>query len=108
MRTKVPGAWCRVSSAHKPPDAYEESFNHGPSRLFNVVCRICLALQRTQKGDQIGPFTGRQTKRTNRRIQIGSGTAALVVELDDRLERGEAAIVHMRRGEADIPGGSAS
>jgi hypothetical protein len=60
-------------------------------------------VQRAQQGNQLRPLTGRQAKRTNRGIQIRIGTAATVVERDDRLERAEAAVVHVGRGESDIP-----
>ena len=58
--------------------------------------------QRIQKSNKILLFPFRELQGANQRAFARMIGAAAVVMIDDRSERGHAAIVHIRRGEARV------
>ena len=61
--------------------------------------------ERFEEGDEAIELRVFQVERLDIGIQVGIGVAAPVVVLDDSAERGDGAVVHEGRMEADITEG---
>src|SRR5262245_59107117 len=59
--------------------------------------------ERPEIRDESQTLVRRQSQRANLRIEVRIRLPAAIVELDDRLERRETAIVHIRRRDRDVP-----
>ena len=73
------------------------------SRRSGVLGHV--AGQRLEKLDQIRAVLGRKVERLDLLIQIWIGVAASGVKIDHVLERLQAAVMHVGRGERDIAQG---
>ena len=61
-----------------------------------------LAAQRSEKRQQFAPLTRVEVQRTNIGVLIGIRVSPVIVELENLFQRGDAPIVHVRRGTGDI------
>ena len=64
-----------------------------------------LTTQRLQKREQCSFVFRGKTKFAHRRVKMRIGVPAVIVEVDDVLQRGETSVVHVRGGACDLAQG---